>query len=92
MPRGTPAYQAGLSAGDELIALDSARFSTVGLDSLLARHKPGDRVALLVSRRGDQRILDITLAPAPARRWNLEVRPDASAEQTARLDAWLGKQ
>jgi predicted metalloprotease with PDZ domain len=88
--RGTPAYQAGLSAGDELIALDSACVSTGGLDSLLAQHKAGDRVSLVVSRRGDQRTLDITLAAARGRRWNLEVRPDASAEQTARLEAWLG--
>lgn len=89
--RDTPAYQAGLSAGDELIALDRARVSTGGLDSLLGQHEPGDRVTLLVSRRGDQRTLDITLAAAPARRWHLETRHDATAEQTARLEAWLGK-
>jgi predicted metalloprotease with PDZ domain len=89
--RDTPAYKAGLSPDDQLIALDDFRLGSDGLDAGLARHHPGDKLTLLISRRDEPRRLDVTLGAAPAQRWNLETRPDASADQIARLEAWLGR-
>ncbi|MGH2670626.1 MAG: M61 family peptidase, partial [bacterium] len=89
--RGTPAYDADLATDDELIAIDDFRLGRDGLDGRLAQYHPGDKVTLLISRRDQLRRREITLGAAPARGARLEIRPDVSAEQTTRLEAWLGK-
>jgi predicted metalloprotease with PDZ domain len=88
--RDSPADQAGLTADDELISIDATRLGPDGLDTPLAQHRPGDKVTLLVSRRNELRRVEVTLAVDPSRVWILETRPDASAEQKARLETWLG--
>jgi len=89
--RDSPASEAGLSADDELVAIDDFPLGPDSLAAGLARHHPGDKVTLLISRRGELRRLGVTLGSTPAEKWNLEIRPDASAEQTSRLQAWLGQ-
>jgi len=88
--RDTPAAQAGLSAGDELLAIDDLRLPAGGLAQRLERYRPGDTVELLVARRGQLRRLPVVLGQPPAPRWKLEPRPDAGPAQRARRDAWLG--
>ena len=88
--RDSPAYQAGLTADDELISIDATRLGPDGLDGRLAQHHPGDKVTLLVSRRNELRRVEVTLAADPSQVWILETRPDASAEQKARRETWLG--
>jgi predicted metalloprotease with PDZ domain len=88
--RDTPAYGSGLAAGDELLALDGFRLGADGLDAGLERYRPGARVELLVSRRDELRRVAVTLGTAPADRWSLAVRADATPEQQRRLTAWLG--
>ena len=56
--RGGPAEQAGLSAGDELLALDGWRLRR--LDDALRLRTPGTSASLLVGR--DQRVLSLSLA------------------------------
>ena len=56
--QGGAAQQAGLSAGDELLALDGWRLRR--LDDALRLGVPGTRATLLVSR--DQRVLSLPLA------------------------------
>jgi predicted metalloprotease with PDZ domain len=90
--RDTPAYSSGLAADDELIALDSFRLNGSDLDTYLGRYRPGDKVGLLVSRRGELRRYEVTLGRAPTDRWSLSVRSDATPEQRQRLTAWLGAQ
>ena len=63
-----------------------------GLDVHLERYRPGDKVSLLVSRRGELRRYKVTLGRTPTDRWSLSVRPDATPEQRERLMAWLGAQ
>jgi predicted metalloprotease with PDZ domain len=88
--RGTPAFEAGLQVGDELVALDDWRLPREGLGPLLALHPPGTAVRLAVSRRGRLRTVPVTLGAAPKARWGLEVDPAAPAEAVARRRAWLG--
>ena len=88
--RDTPAYGSGLSAEDELIALDSVPLAGHALDEELERYRPGDTVSLLVSRLGELRRYEVKLGRAHADRWSLSARPDATPEQRRRLTAWLG--
>jgi predicted metalloprotease with PDZ domain len=62
---GRPAMQAGLSAGDTLLALDGVRVDRAGLDARLERYRPGDRVAVHAFRRDELLHLEVTLGAAP---------------------------
>ena len=87
--RDTPAHEAGLSPDDELIAIDELRVPADKLADRLAAYRPGDRVELLVARRETLLRLDARLGEDPGEGWRLQVRPDVTDEQKARLDAWL---
>ena len=87
--RGTPAYDAGLNVGDELLGIDDYRVSTDGLDERLKQYRPGDKLDLLIARRDRLLTLPLIAGETPPS-WELEIDPDASSEQTSRLTAWLG--
>jgi predicted metalloprotease with PDZ domain len=88
--RDAPAYGSGLTAEDELLALDGFRLEGDDLDSALEHYRPGDTVSVLVSRRGELRRYTVKLGRAPGDRWSLSLRPDATPEQRRHLEAWLG--
>ncbi|MGA2136618.1 MAG: PDZ domain-containing protein [Bryobacteraceae bacterium] len=71
--RGTPAYEAGLDTGDEIVAIEDSRVRPADWDRELARRHPGDRVSLRISRRGTLQSIPVTLGREPARNWTLEV-------------------
>lgn len=87
--RDTPAYEAGVNVEDEVVAINDYRVTPAQLQSRFDQYKPGDHVSVLVARRGHLVRLDVTLGKTPADVWQLEVRPDASDEQKARLSRWL---
>lgn len=86
----TPAQAAGLSAGDQLVALDGLRLAGPRLDRLLTRYSPGDRVELLAFRREQLLRFELRLATRPPVKWrlSLEERPAAAAERLR--NNWLG--
>jgi len=90
VPRGTPAFDAGVNPEDEIVAIDDFRVAADQLDKRLESYKPGDKVTLLVARREELKRLPVTLGAEPADRWNLVVRPEATPEQRAHLGQWLG--
>ena len=87
--RGTPGIEAGLNVDDEIIAIDDVRVRADGLAARLDQYKPGDKIALLVARRDRLMKLDVTLGAEPGRTWRLEPLPNATAEQTAHLNALM---
>jgi len=87
--RGTPAYQAGVNAGDEILAIGDYRVPPDAWTERLKAFRPGERATLLLARRERLTRLPVTFGEKPARRWKLEVEPKATAEQTAHLAAWL---
>jgi predicted metalloprotease with PDZ domain len=89
VPRGTPAFESGLSVDDEIIAVGEFRVRADQLVQRLDSYRPGDRISILIARREKLIRLDLTLAQEPPRSWQLEPRPDASAEQKEHLAAWL---
>ncbi|MEO8257654.1 MAG: PDZ domain-containing protein [Acidobacteriota bacterium] len=94
VPANTPAYAAGLEQDDELRQLDGVPISSFGdLANVLARHKPGDRVAVAyVDRTGLEKTATVVLAEDP----HLEVVPNESEgialspAQRRFRDRWLG--
>jgi predicted metalloprotease with PDZ domain len=89
VPGGTPAYEAGVNPGDEIVAIDDLRVLPGDLDRRLEFYHPGQTVTLLVARRQELKRIPVTLGAAPADKWNLAVRSDASPEQRGHLATWL---
>jgi predicted metalloprotease with PDZ domain len=87
---GTPAYEAGLNAGDEILALDGFRVGQAELRKRLAEREAGEQVDLALFRRDELMTLQLRLAhPAPPRVQVVQV-PEPSAEQRAVYRGWLG--
>ncbi|WP_259703235.1 MULTISPECIES: M61 family metallopeptidase [Synechococcales] len=86
--RHSPAQRAGLSVGDELLAIDTRRLrQPEDLAALLVAERPQ---SLTVSRRGCLRQLTLLSEAPTVDRWTLVPDPAASAETLARRSAWLG--
>ncbi len=62
---GSPAYEAGLNNGDEIVALDGYRVRANQLDARLADYKPGDKIKLTLFRDEQLREFEVTLQASP---------------------------
>ncbi|MEJ7602966.1 MAG: PDZ domain-containing protein [Kofleriaceae bacterium] len=88
---GGPGQVAGLSPGDEIIAIDGFRATNdVDLRSLAGARKVGDRITLAVFRRHRLIELPLVLAAAPATRYEIVAIP-AEPAATQRYQTWLGE-
>jgi len=89
VPRGTPAYEGGLSADDEIVAIGGFRVRADELAKRLENYRPGERVSVLVARR--EKLMEIAVTPGaePGNAWRLEADPRATAQQRMHLDQWL---
>lgn len=83
---GGAAQQAGLSAGDVLLAIDGLRVTAKNLDGLLGRRKPGDTLAVHAFRRDELMEFAVTLGPCDSE----GVRLDAAKTNPLRK-GWLGE-
>lgn len=86
---GGAAHQAGLSAGDILVALDGVRVTASNLDALMGRYRPDDSVVLHVFRRDELMMFGATLAPDDTPQTALSSQPKPAAAARMRA-AWLG--
>jgi len=88
---GSPAQAAGLSAGDQIVALDGLRAAGGQLDKLLTRCQPGDTVEILAFRRDELLRFEVRLATRPPQRWQLKAEPRGPAAARRLRDGWLGR-
>jgi predicted metalloprotease with PDZ domain len=86
---GTAAWRAGVSAGDELVALDGMRVSPEALIPRLSERKAGERVPLTVFRRDELVTLALEVDFGPLPRVAVREREDATPEQRALREHWL---
>lgn len=64
---GGPAEQAGLQAGDRIVAVGDQRVTSWSqLRDAVGRRQAGETVSITVERDGWNKVLELTLAPAPA--------------------------
>ncbi len=89
VPRDTPAWHSGLSADDEIIAIDDIRVRADHSSRRLENYRPADKVSILLARRDLFMRVDLTLANEPGK-WQLEIQPHATDEQKNNLARWIG--
>jgi predicted metalloprotease with PDZ domain len=85
----SPAWRAGLSAQDEILALDGVRVTPRTVGEMLDTKKPGDTARILLSRHGAIRELDVVLAKKTERTFRITPLPNPTPLQTAILEGWL---
>jgi predicted metalloprotease with PDZ domain len=85
----SPAERAGLSAEDEIIALDGVRMTSKTMDDLLNQKKPGDKVKVLISRRSTIREFEVVLGKKNERSFALKPVANPTPLQAAILEDWL---
>jgi predicted metalloprotease with PDZ domain len=88
--RGSPAYAAGISIGDEITAIDGQRLKTVSLAERLRALRPGTTILLSMSRHDEERMKEIILGTDPGHGWTLSPTRVPTVEQKQHLDSWLG--
>lgn len=87
--RGGPAWRAGLTGGDELLAVDGLRVAPGTLPAVLAAHEPGRPVTVTVFR--GPRLVTTEVVPAPPRpQPRLERVPGPSPAQREAFRGWTG--
>ncbi len=87
---GGPAELAGISPGDELVALDGLRISLAGCEARTRRYHPGDKSDVTVFRGDELMTLRLKWAEAPADTCYLTMDDEAEDDVVSRRAAWLG--
>ena len=87
---GSPAYEQGLNAGDQIVAVDNMRATREFLLARLAEKKPGDTVRLTVFRVDDLRQLDIILGARNSGDYRIVPVAAPTEEQKKNYQAWIG--
>ena len=79
----SPAEDAGLQPGDELLAVDGLKVSPAGLDELLRRFRVRDKAELAIFRGDELMQLELVFTPAPEDTVYLELvaEPDEDARR-----------
>jgi len=85
----SPATDAGINTGDEILAVNGFRL-TRGIESRLKQYEIGDELELLISRRGQIMTLKITIGSKVAKSWRLKIAKKQTVEQKRNFNAWLG--
>jgi len=85
----SPAEDAGLDVGDEIVDVAGRKVTRDTWFATLAHYKPGDAVPITVKR--DRKTIKTKLIMGPPERfeYKIEFKADATAEQKALRDAWL---
>jgi len=87
---GSPAWLAGLTAEDELLAEAGWRIDKAALAKRLEERGPSGRLRLTLFRRDELLEVAVPLAEPPEDTAWLELLPDATPAQQAAFQAWCG--
>jgi predicted metalloprotease with PDZ domain len=86
----SPAWHAGITFGDEIVAVDGARVGGASVTKRLADGSPGQNIAITFFRKDRLHTANLRLARNPERKWIFAAEAEGSP-QTRRLRArWLG--
>ena len=85
----SPAEDAGLDVGDEIIDVAARKVTRDTWFATLARYKPGDAVPITVKRDRKTIRTKIIMGQPDRFEYKIELKADATAEQKALRAAWL---
>jgi predicted metalloprotease with PDZ domain len=87
---GSPAWRAGLTFGDEVIAIDGGRANGTSVAKRLADGKPGQQILLSFFRQDRLRTAPLRLIRNPERKWTFTALVSPAHEQRRMRQHWLG--
>ena len=87
---GSPAYEQGLNAGDQIVALDNMRVTREFFNARMAEKKAADLINLTIFRFDDLSTLLIKLGERRKGDFRIVPLPNATAAQKQVYRAWLG--
>ncbi|MEL6105028.1 MAG: PDZ domain-containing protein [Planctomycetota bacterium] len=85
----SPAFDAGFNTGDELLAINGFRLRA-SLASHLKQFRVGDKIEVVLDRKGELITRIATLGEEPTQSWELRARKASTEEQSTRRSKWLG--
>ena len=89
--RYSPAWEAGVSAEDEIIAVNDFRVKD-SFSDWLKRFQVGDEITLTISRSGKLRTIKTKLTGNPETKLEIVKKDSPTPEQKALYESWLGEQ
>lgn len=87
---GSPAYKAGVSIGDELIAFNGYRIRGTDLSARIAEMETGEKVRLTIIRNDRLREFDVTLETDPVSSYTVTRIEEPTSLQKEIYESWLG--
>jgi predicted metalloprotease with PDZ domain len=87
----SPAWRAGITFNDDIIAVDGARVNPLTFGKRVGDSDPGDRVRIAYFRRDLLREATLTLAESPERALSVDADARASKRAAAARTGWLGE-
>jgi predicted metalloprotease with PDZ domain len=90
VPAGTPAYEQGLNAFDQIVAVDGYRATRDFLNARLADKRPGDTLTLTVFRAEELRTFTIKLGAHLNAPYRIVPVAPATDQQKRNYQSWLG--
>ncbi|HTT15717.1 MAG TPA: PDZ domain-containing protein [Thermoplasmata archaeon] len=87
---GGPGRAGGLTAGDEIVAINGVRVPFANLEKALRGLAPGSPIELAVFRRGYLRRLEVTAGTPPPEKYVFRPVADADARARAVYSGWVG--
>ena len=87
--RDSPAWQGGLSARDEILTVDGLKATAESIKTILDSKGAGDKLDLLISRRGRDLEIEVILGPRMERSFQIKPLPHPDALQSKILEDWL---
>ena len=86
---GSPAYDAGVNNGDEILALNGYRVRTADLVSRVPEMKPGEKVTLSLFRDDELRTFEISLRKQEVPSYKVTKVEKPTALQKKIMESWL---
>ena len=87
---GSPAYEQGLNAGDQIVAMDNMRVTRDFFNARMAEKKVGDLISLTIFRFDDLSTLFIKLSDRRDGTYRIVPLPNATEAQKRIYRSWLG--
>jgi predicted metalloprotease with PDZ domain len=89
VPAGTPAYNQGITFGDQIVALDGGRVTLQTFNARLEERQPGDEVRLSVFRLDELRTITIKLGSRVEENYRIVPLAQQTPEQKRLYEGWL---